>query len=106
MKRLKFSEPLTKLILDGRKCTTWRIDDDKNISVGDELSLCYKNGEEFAKSKVIWVRETTFENLKEEDKEEHEIFSSEKEMYQTYSGYYKMNIGPKTKVKIIKFKLL
>ncbi len=31
MKQLKFSEPLTKLILSGAKNVTWRINDNKNI---------------------------------------------------------------------------
>jgi hypothetical protein len=106
MKRLKFSELLPVLILSGQKNTTWRINDDKNIEVGDTISLCYNDGREFAKAEVIQVKETTFENLTEEDKKGHEKFSSDEEMYETYSRYYKMEVTPKTKVKIIKFRLL
>ena len=106
MKQLKFSEPLPKLVLGRQKDTTWRINDNKQITAGDQLSLCYNDGQEFAKTEVIWVKETTFQNLTEEDKEGHEKFSSEKEMYQTYSGYYNMKVEPKTRVKIIKFRLL
>ena len=65
--RLKFSEPLPQLILDGQKCTTWRINDDKEIAVGDKLSLCRGDGQEFAKAEVSQVNETAFENLTEED---------------------------------------
>lgn len=106
MKKLRFSEPLPKLILNGQKNITWRINDDKNIILGDKLSLCYKDGREFAKVKVILVKETTFGNLTEEDKKGHEKFSSDKEMYETYSKYYNITVGPKTMVKIIKFRLL
>jgi hypothetical protein len=105
MKQLKFAEPLPKLVLEGQKNTTWRINDNKNITTEDRLSLCYNNGQEFGKAKVIWTKETTFENLTKEDKEGHEKFSCENEMYQTYSGYYNMKVEPKTRVKIIKFKL-
>jgi hypothetical protein len=105
MKKLRFAEPLPKLVLGGQKDTTWRINDDKEISAGDQLSLCYTDGREFAKAEVIWVKETTFENLTNEDKEGHEKFSSDEEMLQTYSGYYNMKVEPKTKVKIIKFRL-
>jgi len=49
MKQLKFSEPLSYLILSGKKDITWRINDNKNISVGDLISLCYNDGKEFAK---------------------------------------------------------
>ena len=106
MKQLKFAEPPPKLILSGQKDTTWRINDDKNITVGDEFSLCYNNGQEFTKAKVIRVKETTFENLTDEDKKGHEKFSSDEKMYQTYSKYYNMPVTPKTKVKVVKFKLL
>lgn len=106
MKILKFSEPLPGLILNGQKNTTWRINDDKEISIGDKISLCYVNGKEFAKAKVILVNEATFENLTEEDKRGHEKFSSIEEMYKTYSRYYNIKVKPETKVKIIKFEVL
>jgi len=106
MKQLKFSEPLANLILNGKKDISWRVNDDKNISAGDFISLCYKGGREFAKAKVVRVRETNFGNLTEEDKRGHEKFFSDNEMYQTYSKYYKMKITSETKVKVITFKLL
>ena len=106
MNQLRFAEPLPSLVLGGQKNTTWRINDDKDISVNDQLSLCYNDKREFAKAQVIWIKETTFENLTAEDKDGHEKFSSDEEMYKTYSGYYNINVEPKTKVKIIKFKLL
>jgi uncharacterized protein YqfB (UPF0267 family) len=68
-KKLRFAEPLPNLILDGQKDTTWRINDDKEISTGDKLSLCYNDEQEFAQAEVIWIKETTFENLTHEDKE-------------------------------------
>ncbi|TAL48291.1 ASCH domain-containing protein [archaeon] len=105
MKQLKFSEPLPKLILEGKKDTTWRIGDKRMITKGDDISLCYNNGTEFAQAKVLWVKETTFENLKDEDKEGHEKFSSNSEMYKTYSNYYNMEVTPRTKVNVIKFTL-
>ena len=106
MKKLKFSDPTPELVLNGKKCTTWRINDDKNITISDILSLCRSDGEEFAKAKVTQVREILFENLTGEDKEAHEKFSSDEEMYQIYSKYYNMNVTPKTKVKIIRFRLI
>ncbi len=106
MKQLKFSEPLPKLILQGKKHTTWRIHDKRGIKADDILSLCYNNGKEFARVRTIKIRLTTFGKLTKEDKEGHEEFLSDKEMYQTYSKYYKIKVTPKTKVKIIKFKLI
>ena len=106
MKKLKFSEPLPELILRGEKDRTWRINDEKGIKVDDLLSLCYNDGREFAKAKVTWIKEKTFGELTKEDKEGHEEFSSDKEMYETYSKYYRMEVTPKTRLKVIKFSLL
>ncbi len=106
VKYLKFREELVELILKGKKTTTWRINDEKNIVAGDELSLQLINGEEFARARVIDVKETTFGNLKEIHKEGHEKYNSEEEMYRQFSKDYKMNVTPETPVKVIKFNLL
>ncbi len=106
MKILKFAKPLPSLILEKKKNVTWRINDDKNIKEGDELSLCNDKGHEFTKAEVINLKETTFEKLTGEDKKGHEKFSSNNKMYKTYSKYYDMNIKPKTKLKVIRFKIL
>ncbi|NUJ97915.1 ASCH domain-containing protein [Candidatus Gracilibacteria bacterium] len=105
MKKLKFSSNLIELILNKTKDTTWRINDDKGLKIGDILSL--SDGEkEFSKAEILWVKETSFEHLTNEDKNGHENFSSDEEMYKIYSGYYKINIGAKTRLKVIKFKLI
>ena len=83
MKLLHFSEPLPDIILEGSKDTTWRINDQKDISIDDILSLCHNDGTEFARAKVLWVKETKFGLLTEDDKEGHEKFSSDEEMYTT-----------------------
>ncbi|MBW2970375.1 ASCH domain-containing protein [Candidatus Woesearchaeota archaeon] len=106
MKYFRFSEPLPELILSGKKTSTWRINDEKNIVVGDVVPLWRKDGSEFAKAKIISVDEVEFGNLSDEDKKGHETFSSDEEMYSTYSRYYKMKVTPKTKVKVFKFVLL
>jgi len=105
MKTLKFAEHLIEPILTGSKDITWRINDDKGIQENDELSLCRIDGKEFAKARVLWTREATFEQLGEKDKQGHETFSSDKEMYKTYSSYYHVPVKPSTPVKVIKFRL-
>ena len=106
MKRLRFVKPLPKQILRGEKSITWRIDDEKGITVGDVLSLQHTDNKEFARAKVLWVKDTTFENLTGEDKEGHEEYASDEEMYKLYSKWYNMKVTPKTKLKVIRFKLL
>jgi hypothetical protein len=106
MKKVKFADPLPNLVLDGSKNTTWRINDSKNITTDDILSLCHNDENEFAKAEVISVRETTFGELTSHDKEGHEKFPSDEEMYKTYSGYYNIQVTPKTNLKVIKFELI
>ena len=107
MKTLKFADPLPSLILSGEKNTTWRIEDEKYLSVNDIVSCLKKTDlSKFAKIKIISVKETTFEYLSTEDKEGHEKFESNDEMYRTYSKYYSMEVKPETELKVIKFMLL
>lgn len=107
MKTLKFREKLSKLILSGEKTTTWRLFDDKDLQVGDEVIFLVKETlEEFARAKLLEVTETTFENLTADDFDGHEKYSSSEEMYQTYSEFYQRTVDAKTPVKIIKFELL
>ncbi|MBU1557572.1 ASCH domain-containing protein [Patescibacteria group bacterium] len=107
MKTLKFRKKLSELILSGDKNTTWRLFDDKELSVGDEvLFIVWETGEEFLKVKIIDTRETTFGNLTANDWDGHEKFDSEKEMYETYSRYYKQEVDENSPVKVIKFELV
>ncbi len=96
---------LPERILRGEKTSTWRIDDDKDLSINDPISLCDKESKEFATAKIISVKETTFEKLTAEDWEGNKKHISDEAMYSHFSTLYNKNITPKTKLKIIKFKL-
>ena len=107
MKTLKFKKKLSEEILKGNKNKTWRLFDDKDLTQGEIISfLIWDTNKEFAKAKLIKIEEKKFENLGNENLKGHEKFSSNKEMYDTYSNYYNKKITPKTEVKIIKFKLI
>ncbi|MDQ5943787.1 MAG: hypothetical protein QG675_555 [Patescibacteria group bacterium] len=107
MKALKFRKSLSKLVLDGTKKSTWRLFDDKDIKVGNSLELIvWETLQPFAKAVVTKVVEKPLAKLTEEDKEGHETFDSEREMYDTYSRYYNCSVGPETIIKIIWFELL
>ena len=68
--KLKFSDPLPKLIIEGKKTNTWRINDDKNIEENDNLLLISKeNQKEFGKAIVISINNTTFREITNNDKE-------------------------------------
>jgi len=107
MKILKFREALSRLILKGEKYTTWRLFDDKDLSRGDVVAfLVWETNKEFAKAKLVEVRETRFGELTNEDWDGHEKFLSNEEMYKTYSKYYNHKVSKNSPVKIIKFELV
>lgn len=107
MKTLKFHPSLVDLILEGSKTTTWRLWDDKNLQVDDEISFLDSYAKaEFAQATIINVKEKSFEKMTDEDWEGHERFANEEQMYKSYSKYYNnKEINKNTLVKIIKFKL-
>lgn len=106
MKILKFHSNLVPLVLSGKKTSTWRLFDDKNLSVGDDIVLrVFVTNEKFAEAKIIKIIEKPFGKLTNEDKLGHEEYKDDDEMYATYSKYYKQSVGPKTPVKIVWFKL-
>lgn len=107
MKTLKFRRHLSELIKRGEKTSTWRLFDDKDLSMGDEVSFfIWETKEEFACAKLTDVKETTLGELTDDDWEGHERFSSDQEMYDTYYTYYNRKVDKNSPVKIIKFVLL
>ena len=107
MKTIKFRDYLVPLVQSGKKTSTWRLFDDKDLSVGDEVELINWNTKEpFAKAILTEVREKKLSELEELDFEGHEKFESEEKMYEDYRKYYGDKVTPGTIVKIIKFKLL
>ncbi len=106
MKTLKFRRSLSRLILQGKKDSTWRLFDDKGLSAGDVVSfLVWETKEEFAKAVLTAVKETSLGELTEEDWEGHEKFDTEEDMYEEFSKYYSKKVDKGTRVKIIRFKL-
>jgi len=102
-KTLKFKKHLAGMILAGEKYTTWRLFDDKHIMVGDVFDLIVSESRQcFATGEVCDVRETRFADLSEEDKNGHERFDSDDDMYATYTSYYRRPVGPETPLKVIK----
>jgi hypothetical protein len=106
MKSLKFKKVLSDLILAGKKSTTWRLFDDKDLQVGDVVKcVVSETNEAFAKAVLTDVRLTSFKDLQDEDWQGHEPFTSKSDMYKTYSGYYGCVVDESTPVKIVKFEL-
>jgi hypothetical protein len=107
MKKLKFEEKLVPLVLSGEKNVTWRLFDEKNLSVGDDLEMVNsKTGEVFAKAQIIGVKEISLGDMDADGFDGHEKFASKEEMIDTYRGYYGDQVNEESKVKIVKFKLI
>lgn len=107
MKTLKFRENLVSMILSGAKTSTWRLFDDKDLSVSDELSLeNWETGKEFAKAKIIRVREKRLGEITDADYDGHERHESRGKMFEAYRSYYGDRVNEDTVVKIIDFELL
>lgn len=107
MKELKFAENLVPLVLSGEKYSTWRLFDDKEIQVGDEIDFVNaKTKKVFARASVMKVIERPMGKLKDEEVEGHEKYANDEKMYETFSKYYQEPIGPETIVKIIRFDLV
>jgi hypothetical protein len=104
MKTLKFTKELVSLIISGEKTSTWRLFDDKDLEVGDDLEFINKNTlETFGYAKITEIREKKLGDLVEKDYDGHEKFVSNEEMIETYKGYYGDRVNENTIVKIIRF---
>lgn len=106
MKTLKFRDYLVPLVLSGEKDSTWRLFDDKDLRVGDDIELrVFVTNKLFAKATITRVIEKKFGDLTASDKEGHETYKDDSEMYAEYTKYYQTKVGPDTVVKIISFEL-
>lgn len=105
-KTVKFIPQLTELIKNGSKTTTWRLFDDKELTVGDTLKLATRDGEkvtEFGKAIITKVSIRTISTLKPEDYVGHEPSI---DPLSEYREYYGDKVQEDTEVKVIKFKVL
>lgn len=104
MKSLKFAPHLVEKILSGEKFSTFRLFDDKNMTLGDDLVFINKeNGEEFGSAKITALKTKTLGTLTEDDWIGTDKYPSEEEMYKDFRKYYGDKVNENTEVKIIRF---
>ena len=107
MKNLKFKTYLANMIIAGQKWATWRIFDDKDLTVGDILEFINKDTMQvFANAEIVSIKEKILGSISDADFVGHEKFESKEEMYKIYKSYYGDNITPDTIVKMVTFKLI
>jgi ribonuclease HI len=112
MKTLKFEHHLAEQIRSGERTATWRIYDDKQVAVNDEVVLIDKvepgNPEswvEIGTATVDRVIEKRLRDIHPGDYEGHEPFQDIEDILTTYRKYYGPEVTVDTVVKIIHFTL-
>lgn len=104
MKPLKFNSDLVDKILTGEKTSTWRLFDDKDLQIGDELEFINKETfKTFGNGKIISLKIKTLSTLDEEDWVGHARYDSDEEMYAYFRKFYGDKVNKDTEVKIINF---
>jgi ribonuclease HI len=110
MKTLKFNHNDAQEILKGKKNTTWRLYDDKDLSVDDTIKVIDKVEEENSSSwqvigqgKVTEIVEKKLSNVTDEDMAGHQQFRTKEEILDKYRGYYGQRVTLETPVKIVHF---
>lgn len=113
MKTIKLDHHLAELVRRGEKTAIWRIYDDKDLSVNDEIELIDKvdpqapeSWEKVGNAVIDTIVEKRLGDIAESDYLGHEKFSSKAEMLKAYQHYYGPNVTESTPVKMIHFTLL
>jgi len=107
MKTLKFKPHLVDQILNGSKTVTWRLFDDKDLKVGDELSFVNsETGSHFTNARIIEITEKKLGEMQDDDFNGHEKYQNQNDMLEHYRKYYGDRVNLDTMVKVVKFKLL
>ena len=108
MKTVKFRPDLAQLIIEGKKTTTWRLFDDKDLQAGDVIELMNKATlKPFGHAVISEVVEKPIKAMDDADWEGHERFPSDEVMYAKYREYYPgREVGPETPVKILHFEMI
>ena len=106
MKTLKFDESQIDKILNSEITSTWRLADEKNIQVNDELQfISSKTSEKFAEAIVDEVTTKRINDINSEDMAGHQQYDSLSDILISFQKYYGALINSESLVKIIKFHL-
>lgn len=110
MKALKLDHQLAEDVRAGRKTSTWRLFDDKDLSVDDRITLIDKvdprdhnSWVAFGEAVINRVIEKRLGEIGNDDYDGHERYASADEMLTHLRRYYGDSVTLKTPVKIIHF---
>ncbi len=110
MKVLKLDHLLAQKVVRGEKRSTWRLFDDKQLSVGDVVSFIDKVDPE---DESTWhsvgcgvintIVEKRLRDIDKNDYDGHDSYESQNELVSTFKSYYGDKVTLDTPVKIIYF---
>src|SRR3989344_3291866 len=110
MKTLKFNHDDAQLVSNGTKATTWRLYDDKDLSVDDTVKIIDKVKPQqpsswriIGEGKITEVIEKKLGAITDQDMLGHKEYASKDEILETYRVYYGDRVTLDTPVKIIRF---
>lgn len=110
MKSLKLDHDLAQMVLRGEKTSTWRLFDDKDLSVNDDINLIDKvdahrpeTWKSIGTARINTIIQKRLGDIAAEDYDGHDPFASKHEMLKTYQKYYGSDVNFDTVVKIIRF---
>ncbi|CAN5388710.1 hypothetical protein BH09PAT4_BH09PAT4_08500 [soil metagenome] len=113
MKSLKLDHQLANDVRTGKKTSTWRLFDDKDLSVNDRITLIDKVDPHnhdtwlaFGEAVIDRVVEKRLGEIGKDDYDGHAMYASNEEIIKTYRDYYGSSVSTKTPVKIIHFTFL
>lgn len=110
MKTLKFEHSSARLIQTGEKTSTWRLYDDKDLSVGDDFKIIDKvnptdttSWQIIGNGKISQIVEKKLNDLSEQEINSEKGFKTKDEILDAYRGYYGERVTFETPVKIVTF---
>lgn len=100
------------MVRAGDKTATWRLYDDKDLRVNDQVTLIDKvdpkdpdTWKTVGTARIDMVVEKRLGDISKGDFKGHELFASRADMLETYRGYYGSRVTFETPVKMIHFTL-
>lgn len=110
MKKLKLDHGLAELVLKGEKTSTWRIFDDKDLSVNDRVLLIDKvdphrpeTWKDIGVATINTVVQKRLGEIGEADMDERNEYTSREDMLRDFQKYYGSDVSWETPVKILHF---
>lgn len=110
MKQLKFEHQFAEAIKLGTKCATFRVNDDKDLRIGDTVQLVDKVDRDRPKTWIIpgelmiaSVVSIALGDLTKDQMEQAESFDGPEEMLQTFRRFYGEHITMTTPILVLAF---